>query len=177
MESKLTKKTQKGKKNTVKFTVEGVQKVAGKVNLTDISMLSSEAIRSDENTDFESMKVEELFKFSLETGKGNSKSFKVLFHFGIRGVRAEDSKKSEKSEDKNIGFQIEAFYQLDYSLISKKGITKDDVRSFAALNSPIHAWPYWREFVHSQTFRMGLPTILVGLRPPRPDLEAEHIVE
>jgi hypothetical protein len=58
---------------------------------------------------------------------------------------------------------IEAVFAARYSISNKIEITERDLESFAHTISLLHVWPYWREFVHSMSCRMGLPPITIPL--------------
>lgn len=56
--------------------------------------------------------------------------------------------------------QIDATFELVYSLESFEGIEDQNLQAFACTNGVYNAWPYWREFVQSTTTRMGLPALV-----------------
>lgn len=56
---------------------------------------------------------------------------------------------------------IEAMFELTYSLQETDGISERDLEHFAFLNATFNAWPYWRELVQSLTVKAGLPPLVV----------------
>jgi hypothetical protein len=52
---------------------------------------------------------------------------------------------------------IEATFVAEYSLNGKP--EKEALDAFALKNASYHIWPYWREFLMSQSMRMNLPKI------------------
>ena len=64
------------------------------------------------------------------------------------------------------GLHIEATFWILYAVDPIGSFDPDEL---GALLSPIaltNAWPYWREFAHSMTVRMGLPALRVPLLRP-----------
>lgn len=58
---------------------------------------------------------------------------------------------------------ISASFQLQYELAPEAKLTEAEIEAFAKINSTFNAWPYWREFVHNATTRMGLPALTLPL--------------
>jgi hypothetical protein len=56
---------------------------------------------------------------------------------------------------------IEATFAAEYSM--KKLISNDAITEFARKNVHHHVWPFWREFLISQTERMRLPRVTVHM--------------
>jgi preprotein translocase subunit SecB len=54
-------------------------------------------------------------------------------------------------------------FQLTLEYRSKDTITKSFVDTFGESNFDMHSWPYVRELVHSATFRMNLPPLILPL--------------
>ena len=65
--------------------------------------------------------------------------------------------------------QIEAEFQLIYSINSFDQLTDENFKAFGELNGIFNCWPYWREYVQQTTVRMGLPPLTLPVyRPDRP---------
>ena len=62
-------------------------------------------------------------------------------------------------EDSNEFLRIEARFALVYKVPSLTGLKKENIEAFGQVNGLYNAWPYWREYVHSMTARMGLPSL------------------
>ena len=56
---------------------------------------------------------------------------------------------------------IEATFAAEYSM--KKLISNEAIAEFAKKNVHHHVWPFWREFLMSQTERMRLPRVTVHM--------------
>jgi hypothetical protein len=54
---------------------------------------------------------------------------------------------------------IEAVFSLSYKVENLTGLTRENFDCFGRMNGTYNAWPYWREFVHNVTARMGLPSL------------------
>ena len=58
---------------------------------------------------------------------------------------------------------IRATAEVVYTHDPAATISDADARSFASLNVPFNAWPYWREFAQSSLLRLGLPAFPLPL--------------
>ena len=56
---------------------------------------------------------------------------------------------------------LTAKFLLAYHLQKPSAHDEAALSAFAELNGPYHAWPYWRELVHTVTGRIGLSPFLV----------------
>lgn len=85
--------------------------------------------------------------------------FRVYIDVGARLVFSDD-----KREEHPIA-QIEAAYRVDYR-VTDPALIEDKVAldAFALKNASYHLWPYWREYVMSQSLRMNLPKIALPVR-------------
>jgi hypothetical protein len=52
---------------------------------------------------------------------------------------------------------------LAYGVRGEDPLEDNDVEQFAQVNSPMHAWPYWREFAQSSSARLGIPNLVIGV--------------
>jgi hypothetical protein len=82
-----------------------------------------------------------------------SQSIAVRLSFLLHSIR--DGK---PEEDPTIW--VESTFVLIYKIDSFEGIEEENLKAFALTNGVYNAWPYWREYVQSMTFRMGLPPIV-----------------
>ena len=62
--------------------------------------------------------------------------------------------------------RIEATFLLQYRVSSIKGLRKPNIIAFGEMNGLYNAWPYWREFVHAMTVRMGFPALTIPVFRP-----------
>lgn len=85
--------------------------------------------------------------------------FRVLIEVGVRFL------KNELDQDDSIMAQIEASYFASY-IVREKGLLEDQeaLDIFALNNASYHVWPFWREFVMSQSQRMNLPKVSLPMR-------------
>ena len=145
-------------------TAEGHDKVARSVQLLELLQLFCIAERIVEEVDLKELQVQEKHDIKVIEEKPVTRNFGVLHQFGFRCVRDSDDDGPE------VVVQIQADYLLKYQLKNRRGISKKEVRSFSEINTIVHIWPYWREYVQSQTARMGLPSIIMPVKPPREGL-------
>lgn len=98
-------------------------------------------------------------------GPGNQ-----LIFFAEMGIRwtldknDDKSSKGGKSNDVIEACKIEANYAVTYSKVAD--LTKDHVLAFASKNVVFNIWPYWREYVSSQTQKMGVPKLVLPFYEP-----------
>lgn len=139
---------------------EGHDKVASVVRIEDIYLSGCNSERRTDNLP-EDLKLQDRHEIIVIEEKPVTKTFYVKHCFGIRGITLDQESEAE------VHFLIEAEFYLTYHLAKRRGVKKADIESFAHINSGVHAWPYWREFVQTQSSRMGLPSVMVGILPPR----------
>ncbi len=78
--------------------------------------------------------------------------FKVIHEYTLKGI---------KNGEANPGFKIKVKYQIIYK--SDIPITDDIFKIFSQTNLLLHTWPYFRQFVHEMTNRMGLPPLVLDV--------------
>jgi len=142
------------------LTLQSLEKVVRKVNLENIVLLDFDAERIFEDDEFDNYRLQSKVGIEIIELKPLQKLFYVIYRLGTRAISQD-----KDGDDDNPLFRIEASLRLTYSLSSRRGITKKDIAVFGYLNSIIHAWPYWREFVNNQTLRLGVPTIIIKVKP------------
>jgi len=98
----------------------------------------------------------------VEDGDQTQQIFRVFVDLGARWVEAgseEQGKAGETAPEPLVKAQIEATLIAEYALKEVPG--KEALDAFALKNASYHVWPYWREFLSSQSQRMGLPKVVV----------------
>ncbi|MBP7461006.1 MAG: hypothetical protein KBA26_06925 [Candidatus Delongbacteria bacterium] len=68
---------------------------------------------------------------------------------------------SGKSDDHCVPLKIECTYQLYY--LSEKKMTREIFDIFSQSSLPLNIWPYFREFVHDCSSKMGIPALVLPL--------------
>lgn len=112
-----------------------------------------------------------------DDGHGKHDLFRVFVAFGIRWVtrpqktraRKRAKKDTEPAEPKVLGL-IEATFIAEYEVT--ESIDKLALDEFALHNVPWNIWPYWREYVASQSSRLNLPKATLPLQcftPRKPE--------
>ncbi len=98
----------------------------------------------------------------VEDGEETHQIFRVFIDLGARWVVATPEVQDDAGEDvakPHVKAQIEATLIAEYALKDVPG--KEALDAFALKNANYHVWPYWREFLSSQSQRMGLPKVVV----------------
>lgn len=99
------------------------------------------------------------------------KLFQVFVDFGIRWVRRPPKprgRKRAKADDgkaksaPDVLAVIEATFIAEYEMT--KALDKEALDEFALYNAPWNLWPYWREYVASQSMRLNLPKVAMPLQ-------------
>lgn len=104
-----------------------------------------------------------------EVKEGFSPPAKILIKEKKSYKKLEDNKFIVKHEYKlsgnrkgeEEGFIINVIYNITYRY--KTPITKKIFSVFSEISLPLHTWPYFRQFVHEMTARMGLPPLTLDL--------------
>lgn len=105
-----------------------------------------------------------------EEGQNN----KLIF-FAEMGIKWSLDKNGHKlskgwiSKDAIDVCKIETRYAATYSKTAD--LTKDHVLAFGSQNVVFNIWPYWREYVSSQTQKMGAPKLVLPFYQPLADQE------
>jgi hypothetical protein len=118
----------------------------------------------------------------VNDGDTSLQIFRVFVELGARwveGAPVEQHDAGEVIPEPKVKAQIEATLVAEYDLKDHPG--KDALDAFALKNASYHVWPYWREFLSSQSQRMGLPKVIVPTvqfahnhnQEPEPSAEAD----
>ena len=131
--------------------------VAAEVNLVTVIAQSFSATRTPEgmpeanNADIDmEVKVDEIGRVAEQS------MINISIRFGIEAfVRSEETRHEQPSV--KIGCQ----FLLIYHIPTLDGLTDEAITAFAKTSGVFSAWPYWREFVHSTSFRLGVEPIVL----------------
>ncbi len=85
----------------------------------------------------------------------DKKILRVKCGYGIRWISSNDEKDIVQRA------VIEASFVAEYSILNE--LDESAIAEFIKRNVHHHVWPYWREFVASQTERMRLPRFVVQM--------------
>lgn len=87
--------------------------------------------------------------------------FRVHIDLGARWIVVQESEESgtkEKDEEEaDVRAVIEATFLAEYLVKDEPG--QEALDAFALKNASFHVWPYWREYLMSQSMRMNLPRV------------------
>lgn len=112
-----------------------------------------------------------LVEAELSCSDGGSVSDEVSISYGTTtNVDAKISvvtvlMKTSVSDENNV-VNIDATFRATYSVESTDGLTQECFDAFGSLNGLFNIWPFWREFVHNTTLRMGLPALTLPVQRP-----------
>ena len=98
----------------------------------------------------------------VEDGEETQQIFRVFVDLGARWVEAGSEEQGDTGKtvpESLVKAQIEATLIAEYALTDHP--EKESLDAFALKNASYHVWPYWREFLSSQSHRMGLPKVVV----------------
>jgi hypothetical protein len=63
--------------------------------------------------------------------------------------------------------KITASFLVRYRLRSAEELEDANFDAFGKINGVHNAWPFWREFVQSSMWRLGLPSLTIPVLPPK----------
>jgi len=150
-----------------------LQKAIDSLNIQDVFFVSSIMKLSDDfepkyNSDIEYLGIQfkHLVKkhltFEVENGDAKEKIFRVYVELGARWVIEQDGT-TESEPESNVCAIVEGSVVAEYQMLDDPG--DDALREFALNNASFHVWPYWREYLMSQSNRMNLPrTVLPAVQ-------------
>lgn len=74
-------------------------------------------------------------------------------------------KSADESADQAVVAEIVAAFIVEYKARDASAVNKDALKVFEE-NAIHHAWPYWREFIHTSSGRLRLPAVILPMRQP-----------
>jgi hypothetical protein len=92
-----------------------------------------------------------------EEGEEPISLFRVFVDLGVRWL--EPGADDEDDEEGRVKARIEAVMVAEYQMAEDPG--KESLKQFALRNASYHIWPYWREYLMGQCFRMNLPKLVL----------------
>ncbi|MGC9454824.1 MAG: hypothetical protein ACP5HU_08150 [Phycisphaerae bacterium] len=135
-----------------KAATSQVAEVAGKVELKDIRVISFAAEQSPELL---GSRMDVRQEIDTETiGHAEAGEIRVKARLGADAVPLDQ-------EPADVAVRITVTFELTYRCEAVGGLSDEALEAFGKINGVYNAWPYWREFVHSTTVRMGLPPLII----------------
>ncbi len=148
---------------------ETLQKAIECLNIHDVYLRSSEAMLADgfepkyeqdlvDTLDVQFMHVVTHSSLLVleEEGENTVQLFRVFVKLGARWL---DPTEPEDGDGSQLKAQIEAVMVAEYQMNEDPG--KDALKEFALHNASYHIWPYWREYLMTQSIRMNLPKLVI----------------
>jgi preprotein translocase subunit SecB len=135
--------------------MEAVARVAQKAVLKEICLFDAKINREPVSLSPDALTIEHQCSTKIIPSQKNDDVLLVLCTFRVAAFR-------RKSPDKII-MSIEATFCASYVLRPLADFKSEDIEHFSKINPIYNTWPFWREFVHSMTTRMGFPALTVPL--------------
>lgn len=94
---------------------------------------------------------------ALNDGNRTVNLFRVFVTLGARWITSGSGKNGD--EDLEVKACIEGIMVAEYQMLDDPG--PEALNQFAMKNASFHIWPYWREYLTSQSLRMNLPKLMM----------------
>jgi len=152
---------EKKKKNEAeKIDYKLAAKVADRIEITNVKLISSQAYQSPAaagGTHCLNINI----NVNFHAGK-KDKTLSIFPAFSLIG-----NLKDSKNQDPDL--IIKAEFVLIYKVSDFTGLDQKCFEAFGKSNGIYNAWPYWREFVQNTVTRMTLPPLTIPVfRLPQP---------
>lgn len=155
--------------------------VSDRVEIENIILVESHAKRG-EDQELSDLRVNHrIQEVTFDTAEADRRVsvLVTIFMVAVKGEITPDTKPD------NTPLWIMCKFALNYRIASFDGLTADNLGAFATTNAVFNAWPYWREFVHNTTLRMGMPPLLapmfrihdVPTKPPKDSASEEQAAD
>src|SRR5699024_8924311 len=96
----------------------------------------------------------------LNNNGDDRKIFRVFVKLGVRWVREVDDR--QQADESEVQAVMEATFLAEYAMTD--AIEQPALDESAMHNAPWHIWPYWREYVASQSDRLNLPKVTLPMQ-------------
>jgi len=108
-----------------------------------------------------------LAEMGREDAESSDRLWQVIFRTEARVIKG-GSFKSDVPSNEEIAASVVlatlgAEFLIQYRLRDNWSLNDEALREFAQHNTPIHVWPYWREWLQSNATRVGLPPVVIGM--------------
>jgi len=100
----------------------------------------------------------------------------VAQHWADRGTAPEGPRSDPTyDDDAPPDLEVLAQFEVRWGVRDPGALSQEDLQTFCDFNPIVNVWPFWREYLQSQTGRMGVPPmVLPVLRVPRNPAEASE---
>lgn len=143
-----------------------LQNAIANLRINDVYIDKIDAVVTDRSFNFDEREFEIEQKFGVKAFelKESKEQKAVCFSFeaGVRWIsNQQQSSEAEDNEKQQVIARIECVIVGCY--LMKKGVSEEALREFAVKNCGLHVWPYWREFLTSQSERLRLPRVMLPI--------------
>jgi hypothetical protein len=131
--------------------------VAGVVNLSAVFATEFSATRANSGIPGpDKASIDMKVKIDGVEQADEDKMLTVSILFSLRMYDATDKEHRDQPR-----VEIKCKLIVMYHVPSFDGLSKENCLAFAHTSGVFSAWPYWREFVHSSSFRFGIDPIVL----------------
>lgn len=111
-----------------------------------------------------------LLEIRTEDGKA-TRVWQVFFGTRTRVLKGQIT---SDSDPQTVIATLSADFLMQYVIKDPWPENNEALQEFSVHNTPIHIWPYWREWLQSNAMRIGLPPLVLSMHllPPSKDLPA-----
>jgi preprotein translocase subunit SecB len=135
-----------------KISPQEYRTILESLELTSVSLIESTSKLKEENISKAlAVEVDEKNAFTQ-----NGNTLVIAYNYKL-------SAKNENSADEPAVL-ISAKYSIKYKISKELAISKEFMRIFLDLTVSMLLWPYFREYVNNLVYRMGMPTLVLGLK-------------
>lgn len=166
----VTHVNDKPARDAAEINFDSVARVASAVQLSDIALRSSHcAINVSASSVPSDWAADAFVGFDMSAVDFETKSGELRIHAAFVVVFSGSWESEVLTEpppfdpDAPPDVEMQASFELVYSVPESPQFNQDDIQSFAVANGTLHAWPYWREFADNMAQRMQIPRLLVGV--------------
>jgi len=144
-----------------------LQQAIKHLSIVDVYLVASQAHHSDNFNPkaahaLEGLKVQTMHVARrseiIETENAGQFILRIVLGFGARWIKESIAEDAEPE----IKAVVEADYVAEY-LMSEQ-LDQDAIDAFALQNASYHVWPYWREYLMSQSERLRMPRLILPTR-------------
>lgn len=144
-----------------------LQRAIKHLSIADVYLIASQARHSDNFNPktahaLEGLKVQTMHVARrseiLETENDGQFILRIVLGFGVRWIKESVAEEAEP--------EIKAFVEADYvaEYLMNEQLDQDAIDTFALQNASYHVWPYWREYLMSQSERLRMPRLILPTR-------------
>ncbi|WP_113905679.1 hypothetical protein [Aliidiomarina celeris] len=143
-----------------------LQSAIANLKINDVYIDKIDAVVTDRSFNFDEQKFDIEHKFGVKAFElkdlQEQKAVCFSFEAGVRWLSSpKRSNETDDDKDQQVIARIECVIVGCY--LMKELVSEEALREFAIKNCGFHVWPYWREFLTSQSERLRLPRVMLPI--------------